>query len=300
MSTLPPMPDSTPVLSPHEMVRIIKVVADTALRRDNQGEYPDAIIGTLLQLGYDRSYLAYCDMREVIDRIDAKWPLAMFRAASRALNTVRDKNVEHVCKLHELFTYRLKEAGYVTDLIVKDRSPKGADQWAVKRDGVTYVHDRNNHRYFPSEHDLVVFKPNEAREISRNVQVATFHPVDAGLERTQSGKKPVPVTYPFGGDVQEEVEAHRRKSKVRGKRPPRVPTTMEAIPSNDRTNMPMDGIEVPSSVAIIDIGGGTFPISQFLCPDGDRTRLPQVKLGGGFSKAMADILKAYPIRHKLP
>jgi hypothetical protein len=50
-------------------------------------------------------------------------------------------------------------------------------QLQVVKDGLTYVHDRHAHRYFPQVGHRVLIKPRYARHLTTTVRCVAFLPV---------------------------------------------------------------------------------------------------------------------------
>lgn len=71
---------------------------------------------------------------------------------------------------------RLDEEGYILGTITRGRHPKGGIQWMVEANGHTYVQSRDQHRYFPAEGDLVLYK-REGHFLTPSVTAVHFIPV---------------------------------------------------------------------------------------------------------------------------
>lgn len=71
---------------------------------------------------------------------------------------------------------RLDEEGYILSTIRRG-SHQGKVQWFVDVRGTRYVQDRYEHRYFPTEGDLVLFKPTSGHRLTPTVMAVTFIPV---------------------------------------------------------------------------------------------------------------------------
>lgn len=71
---------------------------------------------------------------------------------------------------------KLEDAGYAIGNIRRGMNPKGGTQWMVETNRFRFVEERHQHRYFPTEDDLVVFSTN-GRHLTPLVIVVTFTPV---------------------------------------------------------------------------------------------------------------------------
>ncbi len=135
------------------------------------------LVALLIDAGYEASYQMFCELRSQFDKLDAA---SVYRTAQPYLNKAADKR--HAAKLKELLRYRLEEAGYVIGTIVEGKH-KQSIQWQVAYNGITYVHERQTHRYYPGVGDEVIFKPAAGLHLTPWVKVIYFRPVDMGKER---------------------------------------------------------------------------------------------------------------------
>ena len=135
------------------------------------------LVALLIDAGYEASHRMFCDLRSQFDKLDAA---SVYRTAQPYLKKAKDQKLAG--KVKELLRYRLEEAGYAIGTIVAGKH-KQSIQWQVAYNGITYVHERNVHRYYPSEGDEVIFKPTEGRHLTPWVKVIYFRPVDMGKER---------------------------------------------------------------------------------------------------------------------
>jgi len=70
----------------------------------------------------------------------------------------------------------LEAANYAIGTVRRGQNPKGGTQWMVEIGRFRFVEERNQHRYFPTDGDLVVFSTN-GRHLTPTVIVTTFTPV---------------------------------------------------------------------------------------------------------------------------
>lgn len=75
---------------------------------------------------------------------------------------------------------RLKADGYVIGTIEEgqhtDRHGRARRQWQVGYDGLTFVQDRHQHRYYPKKDDAVLFRPAAGARLTPKVIAVMFIP----------------------------------------------------------------------------------------------------------------------------
>lgn len=106
-----------------------------------------------------------------VDRLLAEMDPASLYATWRQLG-LTEPSVE------DRLRARLDAAGYWVGTIKCGPSPRGGTQWTVTYPNhrITYVEDRGNHRYFPGEGDLVMFR-YQGRHLTPTVVAVSFVPV---------------------------------------------------------------------------------------------------------------------------